>query len=459
VYYNLHDVKNKYNINKTRRFPMKLDFSKMDIGTFQFNFVRTLTVAPTGGAEVSECLKAAALIKDNDEEGWVKEWASIAADAAQTGEKALQAGQTAAARRAFLRASNYYRTAMFSLAPTDERLQNYLRLSREIFQQAAPLFTPQIEVIEIPFENARLPGYFLSAGAGSRPTLLLINGGDSTNEEIVHWMGFAAQSRGWNFCLFEGPGQWSALQLNPGLVYRADYEAPVKAVVDYLLQRDDVDPDRLALVGLSLSSQLAARVVAFEKRIRACICVGGIVVDVNEAWEAVMPAALRNALPGVFDRVFAGMEKANPSLRGFVNHFRWSFGVTKPHELLEAWRPFNIKGLAPKIECPLLVLMGEGEYEQIDAKTTLTILRFMSELTCPVSVHEFRYTDGWAASHCSVGDVGPANLAIFDWLDRTVIQNDQPVKPASQHDWSLLKKYHHTNEIDRLLQGLRVFDA
>ena len=41
---------------------MKLDFSKMDIGTFQFNFVRTVMVASTGGAEVSDCLKAAALI-------------------------------------------------------------------------------------------------------------------------------------------------------------------------------------------------------------------------------------------------------------------------------------------------------------------------------------------------------------------------------------------------------------
>jgi pimeloyl-ACP methyl ester carboxylesterase len=321
------------------------------------------------------------------------------------------------------------------------------------------LFSPPIEVLDIPFGDAHLPGYFLSAGSGRLPTLIVINGGDSTNEEMVHFYGFAAQSRGWNCCIFEGPGQWNALQLNPGLYLRADYELPVKAVVDSLLARSDVDPGRVALIGLSLSSQLAARAIAFEKRICACICVGGIIVDVSEAWEAVMPAALRNALPGVFDRVFTTLEKTSPQLRGFANHFMESFGVSTPHALLEAWRPFNIRGLAAQIHCPLLVLMGEGEYEQTDARTTSTILRFLSELTCPVSVHEFQYTDGWAASHCSIGDVGPGNATIFNWLDRTVIDHEQPLETNAKLDWSLLRKYHHTPEIDRLLQSLHVYVA
>ena len=145
---------------------MKLDFSKMDIGTFQFNFVRTVMVAPTGGAEVNECLKAAALIKDNDAEGWVKEWASIAEAASQAAGQAMQLGQLDAGRRAFLRASNYYRSAMFLLPPSDARLDQYLTCSRQTFHQAAGLFSPQIEIVDIPFEGAHLPGYFLSAGVG-----------------------------------------------------------------------------------------------------------------------------------------------------------------------------------------------------------------------------------------------------------------------------------------------------
>lgn len=438
---------------------MKLDFSKMDIGTFQYNFVRTLMVAPTGGAEVSECLNAAAAIKDNDEAGWAREWASLAENAAAEAGRAMASGLAPAARGAYLRASNYYRAAMFSLPPQDPHLDPYLRLSRETFHQAASLFSPPIEPVAIPFEGVKLPGYFISAGGAKRPTLLAINGGDSTNEEMLHFIGFAAQARGWNCLAFEGPGQWSALQLNPGLTLRPDYEAPVKAVVDFLLQREDVDPERIALIGYSLSSQLAARAAAFEKRIVACICVGGIVVDVSEAWEAVMPEALRHALPGVFDTLFTQLEKVSPQLRGFANHSRWEFGVSKPHELLEAWRPFNIGGLASRIACPVLVLIGEGEYEQTDAKTILSTLRFISELPCPPAVHEFGYAQGWAASHCSIGDAAPAQAVVLDWLDRVVIHKDHPVSAEPRREWPLLAKYHHDREIEQLLQAIRVIEA
>ena len=172
-----------------------------------------------------------------------------------------------------------------------------------------------------------------------------------------------------------------------------------------------------------------------------------------------MPAVLCNALLGVFDQVFALFEKVSPQLRGFANHFKWSFGVSKPHELLEAWQPFNIKALAGQIHCPLLILIGEGEYEQTDAKTAASILRFISELTCPVAVHEFAYKEGWAASHCSVGDEGPANMVIFDWLERTVINPNRSQKTNSRREWSLLTKYHHNRQINELLQNIQVADA
>ncbi|MFZ1040561.1 MAG: alpha/beta hydrolase [Anaerolineales bacterium] len=434
---------------------MKLDFSKMDIGRSQFNFVRTLMVAPTGGAEVSECLKAAANIKDKDEEGWIREWASIAEKVLQIAEEAMQSGQAITARGAYMRASNYYRAAMFSLPPTDDRLNKFMTLSRETFRKAAKLFSPPIEVVDIPFGKARLPAYFLSAGQSKLLTLIAINGGDSINEELVHWIGFAAVARGWNCLIFEGPGQWSALQLNPGLYLRPDYEAPVKVVVDYLTQRNDIDPDHIALIGYSLSSQLAPSAAALEKRISACICVGGVITDVNEAFESVWPA-LRYALPGVFDHVFTALEKVSPQLHGLANQFRYSFGISKPHELLGAWRPFNIKDLAPKIQCPFLVLIGEGEYEQTDARVVLSTLHFISELTCPVAIHEFEYKDGWVASHCSVGDEGPSQRVIFDWLDRTLIKEDSSIKAVLLPDWSLLMKYQHSSEIDKLLQNIRV---
>jgi hypothetical protein len=75
---------------------------------------------------------------------------------------------------------------------------------------------------------------------------------------------------------------------------RPHYEVPVSAVVDYLVQRDDVDPDKIVLFGPLLGSLLAARVEAFEERICACIC-DGLIVDVYEAWYAVWPRVLQKA--------------------------------------------------------------------------------------------------------------------------------------------------------------------
>jgi pimeloyl-ACP methyl ester carboxylesterase len=402
--------------------PVKLAFSNksMDIGTFEFNFMRTLMVAGTGGAEISDCFLVADRIKQNDAESWVREWALMAERVRQSAISASQLGQQVTARHAFLRASNYYRTAMFSLPHTDARLDRYLTASRDCFHEAAKLAGSSVEVVEIPFGGARLPAYFISAALpGPRPTLLVLNGGDSTNEELVHWLGFAASARGWNCIVFEGPGQWSALQMNPGLFLRADYEAPVRVVIDYLVARADVDSGKIALFGPSLGALLAARVVAFEGRIKACVC-DGLVVDVYEAWHAVWPLMLQKAPPIIFDGVFGLLEILSPQLRGMANHFRWMLGVSKPHEIIDAWKPFRVSDLAPRIQCPMLVLYGEAEAAESDERVMLSALRFISELRSPVSIHLFGFEDGWAASHCQIGSLAPMQALVFDWLDKAV---------------------------------------
>ena len=268
-------------------------------------------------------------------------------------------------------------------------------------------------------------------------------------------MGMAAAERGWNLLVFEGPGQWSALQLNPEMTLRVEYEEPVGAVIDYLLTRPDVDPNRIALYGLSMSSLLAARVAAFEPRVCACVLNGGPVVDINQAWEAVRPAWVKKTIPGVWDALFGWLAKVNSQFGGFVNHFYWSFGVSSLRELLDAWKPFNITGLAPRIHCPMLILEGEAEYAQTDAKTTRLALQFISELTCPTAVYEFEIDqDGWAASHCQVGGAGQANIVIFDWLDQTVNQKDSMFTAVPHPDWSVLKRHHHDKELEEVLQKM-----
>ncbi len=429
----------------------------MDVASLAFSYVRTLMVAGTGGADIGECLLVAQNTKKNDIESWIREWAIAAEKVARKAEQAMQAGQLVTAREAYMRASNYYRAAMFYLAPTDVRLNAYIALSREHFRKAAALFTsPRIEVVDIPFGDARLPAYFLSSGNSKRPTLIAVNGGDSTNEELIHWYGFAAVARGWNFFVFEGPGQWSALQMNPGLYLRPDYEVPVKTIVDYLVQREEVDSDSIALIGPSMGAVLAARVAAFEKRISAYIF-NGLVIDVNEAWTATMPALLRNAPPSIFDRIFTLVEKISPELRGLANHFRWMFGVSTPTEMFAAWPRFSVKGLAPKIQSPVLLMYGEGEFKETSEKVIMSVLEFINEFTCPAWIHIFQSKDGWAASHCQVGALHEAQAVIFDWLDATLKNKNHATNTNSPTTiWNIINKYHRTNKMLKLQESIRI---
>ena len=59
------------------------------------------------------------------------------------------------------------------------------------------------------------------------------------------------------------------------LPIRGDYEVPVKAVIDFVDKRPDLDPKRVGMWGVSLGGYYAPRAAAFDKRIRACIALGG----------------------------------------------------------------------------------------------------------------------------------------------------------------------------------------
>ncbi|BBY66844.1 alpha/beta hydrolase family protein [Mycolicibacterium helvum] len=415
---------------------MRLNFGiqAMDIGSESFNLVRTMSVAATGGAETAECLFVADRIKTGDTESWVREWAALAVQLHQSAEAA---DHPVTARQAYLRASNYYRTAMFSLPASDSRLDSYLRWSRACFERAATLFDPPIEVLTIPFEGAALPGYFLTTGVRA-PTLIVLNGGDSTNEEVVHWLGFAAVARGWNCVVFEGPGQWSALQLNPGRYLRPDFEAPVRAVIDHVIDRVDVDPERLAIFGPSLGASLAVRATAYDERIKACIA-DGLVVDVYQAWHAVWPQPLRKAPVALFDLAFHVMERASPQLRGLTNRFRSMFGQTRPHELIASWRPFAIGDLAGSINVPMLLLYGEAELTQTDQDVAAAALRFAADLTGPTTLRVFGFDLGWAAAHCQVGALTVLHSTVFDWLDRVVVAGE--TLPSIDADLSVLRRH------------------
>lgn len=91
------------------------------------------------------------------------------------------------ARRAYLRASNYYRAAEFEVRddPKDPRSLQGWQSSHDCFAKAAQLFDPPFEAIEIPYGDTTLPGYFFRPDNSGvrRPTLITMTGMDGYVEE------------------------------------------------------------------------------------------------------------------------------------------------------------------------------------------------------------------------------------------------------------------------------------
>ena len=155
-----------------------------------------------------------------DLDSWHNEWVRTAQASARLASQAEADGEHASARLAYLRASTYYRTAevMLLRPPLDSRLQEANAKQTEMFQRAAALMVPPAPVLDIPYEQTTLPGYFFRAAddAGPRATVILTGGYDSTVEELYFTNAAAALDRGYNVLAFDRPGEGGALI--PGLV-------------------------------------------------------------------------------------------------------------------------------------------------------------------------------------------------------------------------------------------------
>jgi hypothetical protein len=397
---------------------VKVNFAKKTVGGFNYEFTRGASTQTAGAAEFGECMETMHRITDGDFESWIQEWNATADHVKRFAQAALAAGDPNAARVAFLKASNYYRMAVFYAKHTDPRHRSLWEHSRACFDSMIALADTPHERAEIEFDGARLPALFVSGGDGRRPTLIALGGFDSTLEEVYGWIGPAAIAYGWHCLIFEGPGQWGALMNNPGLTFRGDYEKPTHAVVDYLLARGDVDPDRIALIGYSAGGYFAPRAASGEPRIRACIA-NTLVVDCEQAAKAGMKGVTN---PAVIDVAFKLIMKLNTPARWGFQHAQWTFGIDKPHEWPSAYSGFTLKGREERFTNPMLFLFGEDDIRDAAASTKAIItglLDFIQALPCDRSIHLFSQRDG-ASSHCQMGGLSYAHATIFTWLNHVL---------------------------------------
>jgi len=384
--------------------------------SFSFETLRAVGYTAYGGADIGEVITTAERVTPGDWESWYREWRALADRIAAIADACAADGHAVSASSAYLRASNYYRTAEFFLRDdpcSDPRVADTSARAIETFR-SAPEIQARWAHVRIPYEGIELEGYYLNiSGNDPGPTLLAHGGFDSTVEEMFFAVGEAARRRGWNCLIFEGPGQGSALRIHK-LPFRHDWEAVVTPVVDFAVNLRGVDPERIALLGMSMGDYLAPRAAAFEHRISACIAYDGV-------WKmaAALPQPQAQELDSTqrvaaMDSLIAHRAEAPTSLRWPLSNSLWVFKVATAQELLDEVAKYDLTEVADQIACPTLVC--DAENDQFLAGQPAMLYQ---ALQCPKTFLAFTAAEG-AGEHCHEGALTLFHQRMFDWLDDTL---------------------------------------
>jgi dienelactone hydrolase len=392
---------------------------------FWFETERAFGAAEYGGAQFGEVLATSARIKSGDYDSWYDAWNETADRTAKEAADQLSRGHLVSARDSYLRASNSYRNSEFFLHgnPKDPRIARAYQLSVDCYKRCAELFDPPIIPVEIPYEHTTLPGYLHRVDASNilRPTLIMHTGFDGSAEEMHVSGARAAVERGYNVLAFDGPGQFGPLH-REGLVFRPDWEKVVTPVVDFLLRQPAIDPQRIALMGISLGGELAPRAAAFEPRLAALIANDGL-YDYAAPHLALVPpdqradfvAGLKAKHAPLIDEMLEATMKASPTARWAFAHGMYATGARSPRGYFAKVLDYHLRdGVAEKIACPTLVCEAEDDLFFKGQPQEL-----YDHLTCRKTMIRFTKAEG-AGAHCQVGATRLASARIFDWLDETL---------------------------------------
>src|SRR3954469_23967977 len=260
---------------------------------------------------------------------WCGAWSARAAVHEEMGREALAHKKFISAGEHLQRAGVYYHFGKFLFVQDLPQMEAAHRKAIECRQLALPHLNPPGERVESPYEGKWLAGILRNpVGAARPPVLAFACGLDSCKEETdAYEQPFLA--RGIATLAFDGPGQGEA---EYDFAIRGDYEVAAVAVIDYIETRPDLDASRVGFAGISLGGYYAPRSAAFDKRITACLALGGP-YDWGESWNGV-PDLTRDA-------------------------FRVRSKSANLEEARRKAATLPLKGVAHNIACPIYIMNGK----------------------------------------------------------------------------------------------------
>ncbi|HLJ45935.1 MAG TPA: hypothetical protein VKU01_08005 [Bryobacteraceae bacterium] len=373
-----------------------------------------------GTSNPGKLFSIATRIKDGDFESAYQAYHDAGLEARRWAEAAASKGHRISARDAWLWAASYFSLSMRFLDGTQDssRLSPTFQEYENCWEQAAALFHPAVERVAIPYENTTLTGWFFRADDSRRrrPLVILNNGADGSDLSMYVLGAAGGIARGYNCLTFNGPGQNDSLWLKK-LYFRPDWEKVITPVVDFAIAHPEVDPKRIALIGISQGGYWAPRALAFEHRIAAGVADPGV-TNVAEVWIRNLPKPLVDLLHDgkreQFDAMMSMGVKFNPRSRMVLSSRMRPFGMSSYYDVYAALADYSLKNVAAQIRCPMLITNPESEQFFAGQPRQLREL-----LTCPKKLVDFTRAQG-ADLHCEVNAPGYRDYQIYNWLDETL---------------------------------------
>lgn len=393
---------------------MKLYF---DDAEFDGQLQRTAGATYAQSADLGEMMVAAAKVIPGDHDSWFTVWSGMAARTESAALESAAAGHEASAAGAWLRATEYWRQAIFFIRHDldDARLQDGWKRHVAAFRAALPLLPYRTTIAELPFGGGTMTGYLLRPAGPSRPrpTILLPAGFDSTAEAGYSASAFMALKHDMNAFIFEGPGQGGMLYRDR-VPMRPDFETVLPTAIDWVLREDGVDAGGLVLVGRSFAGYLAPRAAAHEPRLAALVCDPGQVDFVSRMVPAMVDQATWQAVLAKDATVDARLEQMldAPGKREYLGSRMATQGARTVGDFLRLQPQYSLEGQAGLIRCPTLVVDCEGDFASQGDK-------LYAELTCEKKMLKLS-ADSGAGGHC--GGMGQLvwERAVFDWIATTL---------------------------------------
>lgn len=241
-------------------------------------FTRLLGAAQEGGSTVAECSATAGCIDFSDDHSWYRAWKKTADVSCRRATEALRNGNILTATSNWLRAMNYYQAAALPFDHADENHRTAVAGMRRCARNYIRHRHPCGEVLLIPWPGGYpLEAYFLPAPAasGRAPAVICFPEPGQRKEEYLYKAARHASERGMSLLAVDLFGAEVNTRFDE-VVGRPDLEMTIGYIMDYLVERDDIDERRIAILSDGSSSSFVARGIAFDDRFAAAVCDGGL---------------------------------------------------------------------------------------------------------------------------------------------------------------------------------------